>query len=217
MRSFIKIVETLSKPYIDWHMSGPELVWIDMMSVPEPRQGVGQKYYKRWQARLPKTVRLIRLMAVDTGGGQGPSHRFWEAMGFDYTYDGDALEDRSNELRDYMWKGINGHPTPPSVNVDEDDELTEAADPQKHYVGSCVDSFDDDGNCHLRELPWSTVSDFAVAIEHAQEIDKPAFLAVVTMPENLWKKVKHHENRYLVADEVYMLHDETADVHYFFN
>lgn len=55
-------------------------------------------------------------MAADTGSGL--SNGFWEAMGFNYQYDGESLD---YETSQYMWKGVNGHPTPETVWVDAED------------------------------------------------------------------------------------------------
>lgn len=102
------------EPYINAHRSG-DIIWIDMMGVPDRGKGIGRRYYEQWEANLPPDIKLIRLMAADAG--HGPSNGFWEAMGFDYQYAGDDLD---YETSHYMWKGVNGHPTPPTVNADED-------------------------------------------------------------------------------------------------
>ena len=101
-------------PYIDAHMSGKEVVWIDMMRVPpeQRRRGIGRNHYAEWEAELPKSVKLVRLMAADTGSGK--SNGFWEAMGFDYVYTGGA-EDMDYETSQQMWKGVNGHKTPRAI------------------------------------------------------------------------------------------------------
>lgn len=117
IRQWITLVEAMSdKPYINAH--GNELVWIDMMWVPPDQRGtgVGRRYYEEWEKALPPSVRLIRLMAADAGDGL--SNGFWEAMGFEYQYVG---EDLDYETSQYMWKGVNGHPTPPSVDADAED------------------------------------------------------------------------------------------------
>lgn len=33
------------------------------------------------------------------------------------------------------------------------------------YIGNCIDSFDDDGDCTNEYLPFDTVSDFAVYVD----------------------------------------------------
>jgi predicted GNAT superfamily acetyltransferase len=116
LRDLIDIVEWATRPFIDAHRSG-NAVWIDMMLVPKKQRGrgVGRAYYEQWEAALPKDVELVRLMAADTG--EGASNGFWEAMGFDFQYDG---EDLDYEMTHYMWKGVNGYPTPPTVDADAD-------------------------------------------------------------------------------------------------
>jgi hypothetical protein len=86
----------------------------------------------------------------------------------------------------------------------------------KHYIGSCVNSFDEDGDCIIDELPFSTVSDLAVAEENAKVINKNAFDETVTVPESIEHLTVGHEISYLVHDEVYMLYDLDSDIHYFF-
>lgn len=100
---------------IDSHVSG-DVVWLDMIRVQPDRRGlgIGQATYRAWEASLPLNVTLVLLVAADTGSGS--SAGFWEAMGFDYRYDGPDL---SYEAEITMWKGVNGHTTPPTVHVDD--------------------------------------------------------------------------------------------------
>ena len=87
----VEIFEGSDKPYIDAHRSG-DIMWIDMMLVPPSQRGsgVGKAFYKSWEEALPSDIKLIRLLAADTGDGL--SNGFWEAMGFEYQYDGDDLD-----------------------------------------------------------------------------------------------------------------------------
>ena len=39
------------------------------------------------------------------------------------------------------------------------------------YIGNCVDSFDEDGNCVNDLLPFNTVSDFALVVEENDEVE----------------------------------------------
>lgn len=91
-----------------------------MMLVPRDQRGkgAGRRFYNAWETRLPEAVRLVRIMAADTG--TGPSDGFWKAMGFEYTYDGDP-DAMDYETRQHMWKGVNGHSTPPPISVEEND------------------------------------------------------------------------------------------------
>lgn len=121
MRRFIDIVEQAgSDTYISAHLSG-DIMWLDMMRVtPEKRgSGIGRKYYRQWELQLPKNVELVRLMAADTGSGL--SNGFWEAMGYEYVYDGDP-DVIGYEASQHMWKGVNGHPTPEPILVDPEDD-----------------------------------------------------------------------------------------------
>lgn len=108
------------KPYVDAHQSGEHTVEIEMMFVPEHIRGtgVGRKTYEEWEAALPSHIHLVTAWAANTGDGK--SNMFWEAMGFDYKYvpEGDSEADDNVDFWWWMWKGVNGHPTPPSIPVD---------------------------------------------------------------------------------------------------
>ena len=85
------------------------------------------------------------------------------------------------------------------------------------YVGNCIDSFDDDGECTNRYLPYSDTSSFAVAEESAIRISKDEFLSKASVPEILSKLVKRNKTEYLLDTKgVYMIHDTNRDIHYFF-
>ncbi len=43
---------------------------------------------------------------------------------------------------------------------------------QLEYVGNCVNSFNDDGNCIIPKLPFETVSDFACSLEESTDISE---------------------------------------------
>jgi hypothetical protein len=90
----------------------------------------------------------------------------------------------------------------------------------KKLVGNCTNSFDENGSC-LFDF-FIDVSDFAVADEAAMEMDKKQPLSVddfwtyCTQPKNRpWDR---HEIRYLYDERtgIFMLYDETEDVHHFF-
>lgn len=86
-----------------------------------------------------------------------------------------------------------------------------------HYVGSSKDSFNDNGVCINRELPWSTVSDLADEDENAEPIDKEDFLARVFMPVSLAQEVAGDDLRYYsLRNGIYILYDEDTDTQYFF-
>lgn len=129
------LTEAEDRPYIDAHRS-ENVIWIDMIHVPRGQrgQGVGAAYYREWESNLPKDIDLIRLVSADTGSGTGNASWFWEAMGFSFNYD---IEDRNNAAYWYMWKGVNGHPTPPTIPEDLDEsykflQMDATADQPKH-------------------------------------------------------------------------------------
>jgi hypothetical protein len=118
MKAALRIPEGNSdKPFINARMSG-DTTWIDMIHVPELQrgEGIGTKYYEEWEIKLPSTVKLVRVLAADTGSGKGNSDHFWDKLGFDWQYKGENL---SYEAQHMMWKGVNGHATPMVVDVDE--------------------------------------------------------------------------------------------------
>lgn len=105
--------------YIAAHISG-DIMWIDMMLIPksERRKGAGRTDYNQWELSLPHEITRVQLLASDTGAGN--CEEFWKKMGFSYQYDG---EDLDYELSHWMWKGVNGHATPPTIQVEiEEDE-----------------------------------------------------------------------------------------------
>jgi hypothetical protein len=85
---------------------------------------------------------------------------------------------------------------------------------KKHLVGTCVNSFDEDGNCTIPQLPYTDTTHFAQAEENATQITKDQFINNVNLPDNL-KDINaiylHDED-----NDVYMLYDDQKDVHYFF-
>ena len=86
---------------------------------------------------------------------------------------------------------------------------------KKHLVGTCVNSFDEDGHCNSINLPYRDTTHFAQAEENATEITKDQFINNVNVPETL----KNINAIYLhdKDNNVYMLYDDQKDVHYFFN
>jgi hypothetical protein len=62
-------------------------MWIDYFEVKPRNQGFGTKAYMQWEKNLPSDIKTVRLVASDAG--EGPSHEFWDRIGFDYAYDDD--------------------------------------------------------------------------------------------------------------------------------
>lgn len=83
------------------------------------------------------------------------------------------------------------------------------------FVGTCVNSFDDDGYCEINELPYSDVTDFAVAEEEAIEISKNEFTASSNITKELAAELSN-DLIFLKADSVVMVYDNATDIHYFF-
>jgi hypothetical protein len=86
---------------------------------------------------------------------------------------------------------------------------------KKQLVGTCVNSFDEDGNCTINQLPYRDTTQFAQAEENATEITKDQFINNVNVPDNL----KNINAIYLhdKDHDLYMLYNDQKDIHYFFN
>lgn len=86
-----------------------------------------------------------------------------------------------------------------------------------HFLGTCVNSFDEDGNCVVPGL-YNDVSDFAVHEENAQQITKSQFLKHIgRIDHGIDKEISH--NRIYLHDSdngVFMIYDVETDIHYFF-
>lgn len=85
LREHFRMLEG-SKIEINAHRVGDSM-WIDWFSVPNRGQGDGRKAYEKWEQNLPQDIKTVRLHASDAG--EGPSHGFWDAMGFDYEFPDD--------------------------------------------------------------------------------------------------------------------------------
>jgi hypothetical protein len=86
-----------SNTIIDAHRVGNTVV-IDYFEVKPRGQGLGTKEYEKFENNLPPEITMIRVHASDAG--EGPSHGFWDAMGFDYEFPDDD---------NYMVKHLNSH------------------------------------------------------------------------------------------------------------
>ena len=91
--------------------------------------------------------------------------------------------------------------------------LNEIVDVRAHYVGNCVNSFDEDGECDVRELPWNDTTEFAQAIEETTPLTKEQFMQQVSVPNEI-----NIEGMQLAKTEdgVYVAYDDNQDIHYFF-
>ena len=96
-------------------------------------------------------------------------------------------------------------------------KINEIIHEKKYCIGTCVNSFDENGNLIGAELPWRDASSFAVAAENAKNISEKEFFKNVTISPEMMKKLSKHQLDYLIADGVYMIYDDNTDVHYFFN
>jgi len=85
-----------------------------------------------------------------------------------------------------------------------------------HYIGNCVNSFDENGYCTFPN--FSDATEFAQAEEDAKEISQEQFNRAVEIPNSILNKIVDHQIIYLYAEpeDVYMAYDADDDIHYFF-
>lgn len=84
-----RLMKESSEPKIDAHRVG-DTIWINYFEVPVKGKGLGRAEYEKFEKSLPKDIKKIRLVASDAG--YGPTHDFWDRMGFDYAYPDDDNE-----------------------------------------------------------------------------------------------------------------------------
>lgn len=84
------------------------------------------------------------------------------------------------------------------------------------FVGTCVNSFDEDGRCIVPGLPWNDVTEFAIADEGAPEIARQAFLERAHIPEGIIDLLSGKDVAYLDMEGALAIHDLDDDVHYLF-
>jgi hypothetical protein len=89
---------------------------------------------------------------------------------------------------------------------------------QKHFAGTCVNSFGADGECVVPQLPWSDASGFAVDEENAITIPEHEFSKIAVVPDDVKRLILGHHLLYQRSQDavVYWIYDNDADVHYFF-
>jgi len=84
------------------------------------------------------------------------------------------------------------------------------------YVGNCINSFDDSGECLIAKL-YSDTSNFAYHEENYVCIDANEFAAKVTLNANLNSEISSNRSYMFDADNViHIIYDIDTDIHYFF-
>lgn len=84
-----RMYESTVPATINAHRVGDTL-WIDYFEVQTKFKGAGTRAYLDFEKSLPNDIKQIRLVASDAG--EGPSHAFWDKMGFDYAFPDDDNE-----------------------------------------------------------------------------------------------------------------------------
>ena len=93
---------------------------------------------------------------------------------------------------------------------------------QKSYVGNCVNSFSEDGECINPYLPFSDVSDFAVKLEDAKQITRGKFFNNVcdSFFNNVCDSEFDCEPVYMVIADgdtfLFIAYNPETDIHFFF-
>ena len=89
---------------------------------------------------------------------------------------------------------------------------------QLEYVGNCVNSFNDDGNCIIPKLPFETVSDFACSLEESTDISEKDFIQKVSFEQatNLGLQLGMSFEFYKTDTDVFIMYSNADDIHYFF-
>ena len=87
-----------------------------------------------------------------------------------------------------------------------------------YYVGNCINCFDEDGDCICDELPFSTVSDFAVANEDTISLSEEAFYKLAYTDDFSFgdKDDECEYFRFFDYPDVIVAYNKDTDVHYFF-
>lgn len=98
---------------------------------------------------------------------------------------------------------------------------------KRKFVGSCNNSFDDDGECINNHIPYSDVSNFAYHImnddgtnKEETKITKQQFTSAtdISEPSHI-KLLSKSDTEYLhdKENDQYMLYDPEKDIHHFYS
>lgn len=88
-----------------------------------------------------------------------------------------------------------------------------------YFVGTCVDSFDENTECTIPELPYRDIIEFAQAEELYKRVTKKLFLNNVVIQANKFKKLVNKKTTELLYDKennIFIMYDSQKDIHYFF-
>jgi hypothetical protein len=87
------------------------------------------------------------------------------------------------------------------------------------FLGTCVNSFDEDGYCEVSGIPYSDTTEFAQAEEQAVKISQQEFINKAgEIPNDL--KMELSDNLVFLHDQdnnLFMVYDGDSDIHYFFS
>jgi len=88
-----------------------------------------------------------------------------------------------------------------------------------HFKGTCINLFDEDGECVVDTVPYHNVSDLANADEEAVKISKEEFLKTNIVSDELMEILKGRELIFLkdLRTQACFIYDDDNDVHYIFS
>lgn len=120
-----------------------------------------------------------------------------------------------NLIASRIFTGTSNHDQP-TVDIGADNLLS-GVRPKAAFVGNCVNSFNDDGQCVIPSLPFASVSDFACAEEDCTLIARSDFLDRVNLLEELIPLAMQEGTEFMdLGKKVLALYEPKTDIHYFF-
>ena len=95
--------------------------------------------------------------------------------------------------------------------------LKEISSKSAQYLGNCIDSFDLDGCSVVDQLPYRDATDLAQSLETAVPLARTVFTYNVNIPGSVSAGLSNDLEYYHdEQNDVFVLYDTDADVHYFF-
>jgi hypothetical protein len=85
-----------------------------------------------------------------------------------------------------------------------------------YYVGHCQNSFDEEGQCVIPQLPYRDTTEFAQAEENYKPISKEHFNQAVNLPKGLKRLQSRSEHYHDEDNNSFVMHDQKTDFHHFF-
>lgn len=85
------------------------------------------------------------------------------------------------------------------------------------FAGTCVNCFDEDGDCRIDALPWAHVSDFAADIETSEPLSRDEFLKAIPLDIEMFDGLEVENCNFGVTRKnIVFAYDVNNDIHYLF-